>query len=368
MEPPVELGEAPPQSLFDGALGLSLATGVPLRLFGPIRGADAALVMAAVRLAADATPQSTEAARELLSREGPIELRLSRPRAGVHVLELREPGAVARALWTLSWPLALLGKPSELHLNGPNHCEGAPTFHALRLAWAPTAALFGLRVRLELLQAGFSGDAGEPGELVAYLDPAPALLPLHLVHRGILRHVSVVVATTGNNREEAMRAAEQAARTLRGHGIIAEPERVPLPLPNGTQSRGRWALTALAEFEHSMVAVSALGPGLAGPAILRAEEPPAVEPAERVADRLGWFLSRRGALDSRTAERLLLPSLLCAAGLGARAGPPPSCHFTTSEVTEGLISLATLARRMLPVRAVVDGAVGDEGVVVVTAS
>ena len=62
---------------------------------------------------------------------------------------------------------------------------------------------------------------------------------------------------------------------------------------------------------------------------------------------------------------LLVPAILCAAGLGARAGTAPTCHFTTSNVTEGLVSLATLARRMLPVKAVVDGAVGEEGVVVV---
>ena len=50
------------------------------------------------------------------------------------------------------------------------------------------------------------------------------------------------------------------------------------------------------------------------------------------------------------------------------AGTAPTCHFTTSSVTEGLVSLATLARRMLPVKAVVDGAVGEEGVVVVAPS
>ena len=85
----------------------------------------------------------------------------------------------------------------------------------------------------------------------------------------------------------------------------------------------------------------------------------------RVAERLGRFLAAGGALEGRMAERLLVPAILCAAGLGARAGTAPTCHFTTSSVTEGLISLATLARRMLPVKAVVDGAVGEEGVVVV---
>ena len=63
--------------------------------------------------------------------------------------------------------------------------------------------------------------------------------------------------------------------------------------------------------------------------------------------------------------RLLLPSFLCAAGLGARAGTPPSCHYTTSDVTTALLQLATTARQALSVRAVVDGAQGEEGMIVV---
>src|SRR5438270_3930940 len=118
----LELGERPAQAVFDGAIGLALATGVPLRLRGPLTDADLALAVAAVKLGGDGEP-----AREQLSAEGEIELTLPRPRAGVHLLELPHAGAVARALWTLSWPLALLGKPSELRLRGPNHGEGAPT-------------------------------------------------------------------------------------------------------------------------------------------------------------------------------------------------------------------------------------------------
>ena len=39
MRPPIELGEAPAQAVLDGAVGLALATGVPLRLQGPLNGA-----------------------------------------------------------------------------------------------------------------------------------------------------------------------------------------------------------------------------------------------------------------------------------------------------------------------------------------
>src|SRR4051794_8155650 len=125
MRAPLEPGDAPAQAVLDGAVGLALATGVPLRLRGPLAGADLAVVLAAGKLGGE-----IDAAQ--LAQSGPIELSLPHPRAGMHVLDLHAPGAVARALCTLSWPLALLGKPSELRLRGPNHSEGSPTFHDLR--------------------------------------------------------------------------------------------------------------------------------------------------------------------------------------------------------------------------------------------
>lgn len=349
MRPPIELGEAPAPAVLDGAIGLALATGVPLRLQSPLAGADLQIALAAVKLG---DPADVEAARELLSKPG-AEITLQHPRGGMHALDLLAPGAVARGLTALVWPLALLGKPAELRLRGPNHCEGAPTFHDLRLGWAPLAAQFGLKVSVQLTQTGFGDDAGE---IIATLDPAPALTPLRLVHRGILKEVSVIAAVAGGRQETALEAAEQAVRALRRQGVIAEAERVPLP---STQGRSRWAVTATAEFEHSVVSVSELGPAPA----LRSDDALAV--GDRVAQRLGDFLQRRGAVDAGTAERLLLPSFLCAAGLGARAGTPPSCHFTASGITAALLELATIARRALPIRAVVDGSEGEEGMIVV---
>ena len=346
----MELGQHPSPAVLDGAIGLALATASPLQVQGPLSGADLAVALAAVKLGGD--PSSVDAAREAFTSAGPQGVPFTAPRPGVHVLELPEPFAVARALWTLPWPLALLGKPSTLQLRGPNHSDGAPSFHELRLGWARLASRLGLRISLELTQAGFGED---PGIVVASIEPVPAFTPLHAVHRGLLRQASVLAAVGGGRHDSALEAAHQAARALRRQGLIAEPERVPLPLSASAQARARFAISAAAEFERSVVAVSELGQWGGDAAAV----------GERVADRLATFLRRRGALDATMAERLLLPSFLCAAGLGARAGTPPSCHYSTSEVTGPLLELATLARQALPVKAVVDGAQGEEGVVVV---
>lgn len=361
MPTPIELGRAPPAALLDGAVALALATGAPLRFVGPIEGADAALVLAAVRLCSPDNPAALDLARAALGKDGAVELPLGRPRAGNYALQFDDARASARAVTSLVWPLALAGRPSALRLLGPNHAEGAPTFHELRLCWAPLAGRFGLRIGLEMPAAGFDSEAGE---IVAELEPVPALQPLQLVHRGLLQQASVVAATTGGSHEEPLLAAQRAAKRLRAHGIIAEAERVPMP--HVAQSGPRWALTGVIEFERSLACASAV-PARSDPRLkLSGADPSAEQAGDRVAERLAAFLSRRGALDGVTAERLLVPAVISAAGLGARAGPPPASHFTTSEVTEGLLALAQLARKVLPVRAAVDGAQGEEGVVVVT--
>ncbi|TMB27086.1 MAG: hypothetical protein E6J62_19935 [Deltaproteobacteria bacterium] len=135
----VELGEAPSPAVLDGALSLALATGATVRLVGPLAGADASLVLAAARIG---DGDKVDEARAGIARAAPIELAFGHARAGVHTLDLPDDGAVPRALWSFSWPLALLGRPSELRLAGPNHAEGVATFHDLRLAWAPLAARF----------------------------------------------------------------------------------------------------------------------------------------------------------------------------------------------------------------------------------
>jgi RNA 3'-terminal phosphate cyclase (ATP) len=345
MPEPLQVASGASPAVLDGALGLGLATGVPLDIEGPLQGADLEVALGAAQISG-----VLEAAREL-ENPGIHRLALTQPRPGTHLFDLPAPGGVARALFTLSWPLALAGRPSELRLRGPNHDEGVPTFHDLRLCWSPMAAQFGLKMSLELTEAGFA----ETGELIAHLDPAPALMPLRAIHRGLLKQVFVVAAVAGGRSDAALEGAQQVVKSLRRRGIVAEAERVPLPIAQTAQGRSRWALTAVAEFESSVVSVSEL-------ARWGGE---AHDAAERVAERLHRFLQRRGALDANMSERLLLPSFLCAAGLGARAGTAPACHYSTSEVTPALLELATLARKALPVRAVVDGAQGEEGVVVV---
>ena len=365
----LELPDAPQAALLDGAIALALATSAPLFLAGPLDGADLEVLLAAASLSGE--PAALDAARASCVQKHPPPIALPPARPGTHRLALREPGSVSRIVTALSWPLALLGRPSEWRLSGPNHCAGFPGFHDLNLAWAVQAAAFGLRVRLELGGAAFEGDAPEKGELLVGLDPAPALTPLRLSHRGLLRQVTLLGASGADAHEETASALACALRKLRRRGVNAESRRVPLPVDDSRAqpSSRRWALTAVAEFEHSVVSVSAIPFARAAEDKTGGGEGSVAEQlGAQVAERLDAFLSSHGAVDFASAERMLIPAMLCASGLGARAGAAPPCHFTTTQVTEALVALAGLAHRVLPVRAVIDGAPGDPGVIVVAPS
>lgn len=353
----VELAGAPEPSVLDGAVALALATSATLRLAEPPRGAGAEVVLAAAQLSR--SEAAVAAARAALAGTGPVELSLPPPQAGSHALSVRAPGAVARIATSLCWPLALAGGRSELRLRGPNHGGASPGFHDLTLAWAAQAARFGLRAALELRAAAFAVDPADQGELVLTLEPLEALTPVQLAHRGLLRQVTLLAGSGASAHDEARRALEEALRLLRLQGVNAEAERVPLPPPRLSGSR-RWVLTAIADLEHVVVSTSASPEGAPDPGPGSAGEPEAL--GARVASALDSFLSAQGALDGAAAERLLLPAILCAAGLGSGRPSPSRCLLTTTEVTPAQIALAALAHTVLPVRAALDGPAGSPGI------
>ena len=59
----VEPGRSPLPPLLDGAVAFALATGTPLGLFGPLGPADAAVVLAGVKVCAPDSPSAMDSAR-----------------------------------------------------------------------------------------------------------------------------------------------------------------------------------------------------------------------------------------------------------------------------------------------------------------
>jgi RNA 3'-terminal phosphate cyclase (ATP) len=303
-------------------------------------------------------PQHREAARavarlcggELTGDElGSSRLEL-RPGARVSpsdlVLDIGTAGSTPLLLQTLCWPLALAGGPSTLTLRGGTHQDHAPSFHYLALVWAPAVARLGFKVELSLQAAGFWPEGG--GELSARIEPARPMPPLDLRHRGTLREVEVISMVGGLEHDVADRQARQALLALRTAGVVAEVERLPVPVRG---SRGSHVLV-VATFDRTRSGHGAIGGREAGPE----------QTAERAVAGFRDHLEGRGAVDKHLGDQLLLPAALLAAGLVP--GPPgvvPATRYTVGEVTGHLLANAEVIRRFLDVEVAVLGREGEPG-------
>jgi RNA 3'-terminal phosphate cyclase (ATP) len=267
-------------------------------------------------------------------------------RPGELTVDLEKAGSATLLLQCLCWPLALAGGPSRLTVRGATHLDQAPTFHDLALAWAPMMARLGFPMELGLQSAGFDPEGG--GELTARIEPARPMPPLDLRQRGTLREVEVMAMVGGLAYEVAVAQSDHALKALRGLGIAAQAERLPLPVRG---SRGTHVLL-LASFDRTRSGHGAVRPGEAfgaGP----------WQPAVALLQR---HLERGGAVEPHLAGQLVLPAALLA---DRRVPPPPgvvpATRFTTSEVTAHLLANAAVVRRFLEVEIAVLGRLGEEG-------
>ncbi len=265
--------------------------------------------------------------------------------AGDHLFELEGPASAALATQMLTLPLARLSKPSMLLVRGGTHLSGGPSFHYLAAVWAPLLARIGFALRVSMPRAAFfGGPASHNGEIATFVSPAERLHPLFLPTRGTLLEVQVLTLVAGPF-DGAERMGTRAVSLLRARGIVAESESVPM---QSSDARGA-AISIVATFEHSRAAFTAqAAPGE------RADKL-----AEQAVGQFGAFLERRGAVDPFMADQLVPPLALAASDHASR--------FATTEVTAQLLRQAKLAEQFLPVRIEVEGALGAEGDVTLTA-
>jgi RNA 3'-terminal phosphate cyclase (ATP) len=278
-----------------------------------------------------------------------VEFRPRRPVSpGEYRFDIGTAGSAPLLFQTLCYPLALAGAASQLTLRGGTHLLHAPSFHYLALVWAPAAARLGFPVELGLHEAGFYPEGG--GEIGAVVQPAHAMPPLDLPHRGTLLEAEVLSMVAGLGYELADRQATRAVRRLRDMGIAAQAERVPVP---ARRSRGSHVLV-VASFERIRTGHGSIGE--------RGKSPEAV--ADEAVDAFGRFVEGRAAVDRHLGDQLLLPAALSAAGLlSTPPGIVPATHYTVCQVTRHLTTNADVVRRFLDVEVAVLGQEDGEGAV-----
>ena len=233
-------------------------------------------------------------------------------------------------------PLAFAPGQSRLTIRGGTHVAWSPPFHYLTHVYLPTLARTGLEARAEIERWGWYPIGG--GEMTASIRGRreSCLSGLDLVERGELKRLWGISATSNLPAHIGQRQKKRAEGYLQKRGFDPRIEIVEAPSPGqGT------VVFLVAEYEHSVAGFSS--PGRRGK--------PAEKVAEEACREFIEYHQSGACLDEHLADQLILPMALA-------SGPSA---FTTSKITQHLLTNVWVVEQFLDVRFDIKGEEGQRG-------
>jgi RNA 3'-phosphate cyclase len=317
------------------ALTLSLITGKPFRLRRiRARRSKPGLRpqhLAALKAAAEISQAKVEGARLGSKR---IVFSPGTTLAGEYHFKIGTAGSTSLLFQCIYLPLSLSGGSSSIQIDGGTHVPWSPCFDYLSSNWNHYLRKMGLHIQLELHLAGYYPKGG--GELHAEISHPEVLRGLNLMERGELERISCFSLSSNLPEHVAERQAKRSTTRLSEYSGLLEKSIAQIPSP-GIGS----ALVLLGEFEHSIVCYFGLG----------AKGKSAETVADEAVDQFRNFILRDGALDKFLSDQILLPLIFA----------EDESNFTTSEITQHLITNADVIHTFTTAHIEISGGLGERG-------
>jgi RNA 3'-terminal phosphate cyclase (ATP) len=265
-----------------------------------------------------------------------------RPRAGTYTFDVAQAakggsaGSVSLLFQALLLPLALADGSSQLTLRGGTHVAWSPPFDYLKRVYLPTLARMGIQAKVNIRKWGWYPIGGGEMQATVQGKEGLALNSLDLAERGAFLRARGVSASSNLPKHIRTRQERAALQMLRSHGVNARIDVVDAP------SRGQGTMVFVwAGFERVVAGFSSLGK----------LGKPAEQVAEEAVQALVEFLGGDEALDKHLADQVVLP-LALAEG---------TSRFTTTAVTEHLLTNAWVVNQFFPGSVRVEGPEGYPG-------
>ena len=259
-------------------------------------------------------------------------------RGGDYLFDVSEKkgsaGSTSLVLQTIMLPLCFADQPSKVTVLGGTHVPWSPTFHYLKYVFLALLSRANATIDIDIAKWGWYPGGG--GSVMARIKPQAGLHPIRIVRRGTLQRVTGLSAIANLPRDIAVRQRNSAVNALLSAGIESDMEIVDATSP------GKGSLVFLrAEFDNIVEGFDALG------ALGKRAE----EVADEACQSFLTYASSTGALDSHLADQII-PYLALARG---------DSEFTTSAITQHLLTNIWVVRQFLDVDIQVTGKEGDPG-------
>lgn len=321
-------------------LSLSLITGQAFKIsnirMGRRKPGLRAQHLAAVNIAAAVSRANVEGG-ELYSTSLSFSPKSIKP--GNYRYDIGTAGSTSLVLQTVYLALSLCNVPSTLNITGGTHAPFAPSFDFLNLHWAFYLKILGIRISLDLEQAGFFPQGG--GHIRATIEPVKSIAALNLVERGALKQIRGLSAVANLDRRIAERQHDQVIRRLGRRFPLNDIRIVEFP----SKYKGT-TLCLVCEFEHSQCCYFSLG----------APGKPAEKVANEVCEHINFLLSSEAALDEFISDQLLLPLSFAKS----------QSTYSTAKITTHLLTNANVIQSFLPTRIKILGKINSPGSITIT--
>ena len=255
--------------------------------------------------------------------------------AGNHRFDIGTAGATSLVLQTIALPLALRGgAPSHVTLIGGTHVSTSPCFHFLDTTWRHYLNLLRVRLSLRMVRPGFYPRGG--GQVEADIQPCSQLAHLKFHERGPIQ-LTGFSAVAGLPEDIARRQARRARFRLEQNDLQANIREESWEGGPGT------VLGIVVNTTPAPILFFGLG----------ARGKPAERVADEAVDQVLAYLLNPPAVDSHSADQLVLP-------LALADGPS---EYTVAEVTPHLTTNIAVIRQFLEREIVCEGEEGGPGIV-----